>query len=451
MFKRDISSDLKKWSLKPNRKPLVLRGARQVGKTTVVNLFGKEFDNYISVNMEDKTISSLFENFHNVSDLLVDLFIYKGLQRKEGRTLLFIDEIQNSPKAVASLRYFYEEIPHIFVIAAGSLLESLIDVHLSFPVGRVEYMAIHPFSFREYLEAIGDALLKDRISNSPITSIPFHDKLIHSFNRYALIGGMPEVVKTFIENQDILSLTDVYESLIQGYKDDVEKYASNKTQTNVIRHILSSGWGMAGNTITFNRFAGSEYKSREMGEAFRTLEKAMLLELVYPITQTTIPLLPDKNRYPKLIWLDSGLVNYAANIQKEVFGSKDILDAWRGCLAEQIVAQELLTLSNKVSSKRSYWVRSKTNSTAEVDFIFQYNQKLVPIEVKTGHNAHLRSLHLFIDQNNSPTIAIRIWSEPFSVDEIKTPNGKHFKLINIPFYLVGFIPNILNQEISASY
>ena len=192
--------------------------------------------------MEDKTISSLFENFHNVSDLLVDLFIYKGLQRKDGRTLLFIDEIQNSPKAVASLRYFYEEIPHIFVIAAGSLLESLIDVHLSFPVGRVEYMAIHPFSFREYLEAIGDGLLKDRISNSPITSIPFHDKLIHSFNRYALIGGMPEVVKTFIENQDILSLSDVYESLIQCYKDDVEKYEtfirttfdySFKTQENI--------------------------------------------------------------------------------------------------------------------------------------------------------------------------------------------------------------------------
>lgn len=447
MFKRDVIKDLRYWASKPNRKPLVLRGARQVGKTTIINYFGKDFDNYISVNMENKSVVSIFDSYLSISELLVNLFVYKGLQKKQGRTLLFIDEIQNSPQAVSVLRYFYEEMPDIYVIAAGSLLESLIDVHISFPVGRVEYMAMHPFSFREYLMAQEDEMLLNRISESPLLSLPFHHKLIAAFNRYALIGGMPEVVKTYLEKGDLVSLTEIYESLLQGYKDDVEKYANNRTQTEVLRYILSYGWGMAGRSISFNCFAGSEYKSREMGEAFRTLEKAMLLELVYPVTQTCLPILPERKRFPKLIWLDSGLVNYAANIQNEVFGSKDILDAWSGHLAEQVVAQELLTLTNKVSAKRAYWVRAKTNATAEVDFVFNFNSQLFPIEVKTGHNSHLRSLHSFVDHSENCKIAIRIWSEPYSVNIVKTPNGKAFKLLNIPFYLLGFLPKILEEEL----
>jgi predicted AAA+ superfamily ATPase len=447
MFKRDILNDLKYWATKPNRKPLVLRGARQVGKTTIVDYFGKEFDNYISVNMENKLVVSIFDSYLSIPELIVNLFVYKSLQKKQGRTLLFIDEIQNSPQAVSSLRYFYEEMPDIYVIAAGSLLESLIDVNVSFPVGRVEYMALHPFSFREYLMAQEEELLLNRISESPHFSLPFHNKLIASFNRYALIGGMPEVVKTYIEKEDLVSITEIYESLLQGYKDDVEKYANNRTQREVLRYILSTGWGMAGRTISFNCFAGSEYKSREMGEAFRTLEKAMLLELVYPVTQTCLPILPEKKRFPKLIWIDTGLVNYAANIQNEVFGSKDILDAWRGYLAEQVVAQELLTLSNKVSTQRFYWVRAKTNATAEVDFVFNFNSQLIPIEVKTGHNSHLRSLHSFVDHSENCNLAVRIWSEPYSVNIVNTLNGKTFKLLNIPFYLVGFLPQILEKEI----
>ena len=204
---------------------------------------------------------------------------------------------------------------------------------------------------------------------------------------------------------------------------------------------------MAGQSIKFNGFAGSEYKSREMGEAFRTLEKAMLLELVYPITQTCLPVLPERKRSPKLIWLDSGLVNYAANIQKEVFGSKDILDAWRGNIAEQIVAQELSTLSNRVTNKRYFWRREKTNASAEVDFVFNYDSHIVPIEVKTGHNSHLRSLHSFIDNSEDCRLAVRVWSEPYSVDMIKTINGNEFKLLNIPFYLCGFLPKILEKEL----
>lgn len=446
MFGRDIIIELRHWAEKRNRKPLVLRGARQVGKTSVVNEFGREFENYLYVNLEIRELHDLFTNVTNVKELLVDLFAIKGLLQREGRTLLFIDEIQNSPQAVALLRYFYEELPHIYVVAAGSLLESLIDTHISFPVGRVEYMAMHPCSFREFLSASGNDMLRRRIEENPLKSIGFHEKLIQMFNRYALIGGMPEIVAQYIEQKDIIALNDTFDSLLFGYRDDVEKYARNRTQTEVIRHILTAGWTEAASTITLGRFAGSEYRAREMGEAFATLEKAMLLELAYPVTQTELPLLPERQRAPKLLWLDSGLVNYAAGIQKEVFAAKDVLDAWRGRLAEHLVAQELLTLSHRFGQQRNFWVRQKTGASAEVDFVWQYESRLIPIEVKSGNNAHLRSLHSFVEHSQNCKLAVRIWSQPYSVNDVTTSTGRTFTLLNVPFYLVGILPLLLDMQ-----
>lgn len=446
MFGRDIIIELRHWAEKGNRKPLVLRGARQVGKTSVINEFGREFENYLYVNLEIRELHDLFANVTNVKELLIDLFAVKGQLQREGRTLLFIDEIQNSPQAVALLRYFYEELPHIYVVAAGSLLESLIDTHISFPVGRVEYMAMHPCSFREFLSASGNDMLRRRIEENPLKSIGFHDKLIQTFNRYALIGGMPEIVAQYIEQKDIIALNDTFDSLLFGYRDDVEKYARNRTQTEVIRHILTAGWTEAASTITLGRFAGSEYRAREMGEAFATLEKAMLLELAYPVTQTELPLLPERQRAPKLLWLDSGLVNYAAGIQKEVFAAKDVLDAWRGRLAEHLVAQELLTLSHRFGQQRNFWVRQKTGASAEVDFVWQHESRLIPIEVKSGNNAHLRSLHSFVEHSQKCKLAVRVWSQPYSVNDVTTSTGRTFTLLNVPFYLVGILPLLLDMQ-----
>ena len=372
-------------------------------------------------------------------------FAYCGEVKKEGSTLVFIDEIQNSPKAVSLLRYFYEELPEIYVIAAGSLLENLIDVHVSFPVGRVQYMALRPCSFREFLGAIGEEPLLS-VLDKPEVTIAFHERLMVLFNIYTLIGGMPEVVQFYAERKDIVSLESIYETLLQGYRDDVEKYAKGKQLPEVVRFILKEGWHKAGQAVTLGGFAGSSYNVREVGEAFRLLEKAMLLELVYPTTATDVPATPELKRMPKLIWLDVGLVNYAAQVQKEVLGAKDIMDAWRGMIAEQVVAQELLTLTDKVSQKRCFWVRNKSGSNAEVDFIWVQDSMVYPIEVKSGHNAHLRSLHSFMDRS-SQTMAIRVWSQPFSVDEVKTADGKEFKLLNIPFYLVGKLDRILRTMI----
>ena len=441
MFKRKILEKLEEWKNADRHKPLILRGARQVGKTTLVNGFGSHFENYLYFNMERNENVKLFEMDINIDDLVSMLFASLGKIKKDGKTLIFIDEIQNSPKTIALLRYFYEQRPDLYVVAAGSLLENLIDVKVSFPVGRVQYLALRPCSFYEFLGAIDKNELLAILSQKPELTVAFHEQLMHQFNQYSIIGGMPEAIQQYAETKDVVAIEDVYETLVQAYKDDAEKYVVGNKLTDTVRFILSYGWAFAGETITLGNFANSGYKSREVGDAFRLLEKALLLELVYPVSSTQMPVIPETRRMPKLIWFDTGLVNYQAGIRSEIIGSTDMVDAWRGHIAEQITAQELLALEDRVGQHRAFW--AKPNNGAEVDFIISHNSKLYPIEVKSGVNSHLRSLQVFMD-NSNVDVAIRIWSKPYSVDEIKTVNGKAFKLVNLPFYLIGRIHDILN-------
>jgi len=443
MFTRSIENELNKWSLRTDRKPLILRGARQVGKTTVVNKFGEKFENYLYINLEKTSAKQLVESADDIKKLMPLLFLYCNKPRKEGKNLLFIDEIQVSPHALSLLRYFYEDTPEIFVIAAGSLLETMLDKHVSLPVGRVEYMAIHPCSFIEYLTAIGEERFVELLLKAELPKA-FHEEILCHFNLYALIGGMPEVVARYAANKDIVALSRTYNQILNGFKNDVEKYAESNKQAHVIRYILDEGWAFSGQAITLGGFAASAYKARKTGEAFRTLNKAMLLELVYPITNVIMPAVSDLKKSPKLFWLDAGLVNYASGIQKEYLLKKDLMDTWRGMAAEQIVAQELKALSFDVGMKRNYWMRNKRGSTAEVDFIIVFDGKIIPVEVKSGHNAHLKSIHQFMIETNHD-IAIRIWSGSQSVDKVKTLNGKEFRLINLPFYMISALPHILKN------
>ena len=444
MFERSIEKELEHWANDPYRKPLVLRGARQVGKTTIVNRFAGKFENYLSVNLEKSDAKKLFESTDNVKELLPLLFLYANIKRNAGRTLLFIDEIQNSPHTVSLLRYFYEELPEIHVIAAGSLLETILDSHISLPVGRVQYMALHPCSFIEFLNAVGEKRFLEPIRDAALPDV-FHDMLNNLFNRYSLIGGMPEAVSRYTSERDLTMLDRVYNSLLNAYKNDVEKYAKNNTQVSVIRYILEEGWTFSGETIALGGFGGSSYKARETGEAFRMLEKAMLLELVYPLTSAKMPMISDLKKAPKLFWLDAGLVNYAAKIRKEYIVSGDLMDTWKGKAAEQIAAQELKTLSFEVGVKRNFWVRAKRGSSAEVDLAYRFDGKIIPIEVKSGHNAHLKSLHQFMDET-SHDIAVRIWTGKYGIDEVKTQSHKTFRLINLPFYMISALPDILKKN-----
>lgn len=447
MYYRNILSKFDEWSELSDRKPLVLRGARQVGKTTLVNMFAQKFETFISLNLEKPEEKSLFEGNHSFQIILDAIFFTKKKSRTDRSTLIFIDEIQNSPKAVTLLRYFYEEAPGIHVIAAGSLLETLIDRQISFPVGRVEYLAVRPCSFDEFLGATGEQIAQDVLRNWPIPEFA-HSRLMLLFNRFALIGGMPAVIAKYVQNADIMALSRIYRSLLTGYTDDVEKYAPRNSAVQHIRHILRTGFAHGCQRIRFERFGASEYRSREMAEAFRILEKAMLVELVYPTITTQVSGFPDFKKSPRLHWLDTGLLNFAAGIQAEVFGAADIQSAWRGKVAEHIVGQELISENYDVLYHRNFWVREAKNSNAEVDYLFQFKNHMIPVEVKSDAGTTLKSLHLFMD--SAPhDVAVRVWAKPFAVDELQTPGGKQFCLVNIPFYLVSQTEKILERFLAT--
>jgi len=447
MFYRNILVQLEEWSQRDNRKPLVLRGARQVGKTTVVNYFAKKYACYIYLNLEKADERAVFESDHSFAYKLDAIFFLKQKQKVENLTLIFIDEIQNSSAAVALLRYFYEEAPQLHVIAAGSLLEALIEPHISFPVGRVEYLAVRPCSFDEFLGATGETLSQELIRNQwPIPEYA-HQKLINLFNRYALIGGMPGVVANYIQKKDLVALNTEYQSLIAGYIDDVEIYAPRNSAIQHIRYIIKIGFKYGGQRIKFERFGESDYRSREMGEAFRILEKAMLLELVYPTHSAQLPFIPDFKKSPRLQWLDTGLLNYAAGIQVEVFGAKELHSAWRGLVAEQIAGQELIAYDYNVLVQRTFWLREAKNSNAEIDYLIPFEGLLIPVEVKSDAGSTLKSLHQYMDIAPH-SIAVRVWNQPYRVDAIKTAAEKTFQLVSIPFYLVSQIKRIIQLVIN---
>ena len=213
MFNRKISLFLEQWKDKQERKPLILRGARQVGKTTVVNEFSKQFDNYLYLNVERSIVSELFEKSDEIDELVRAAFFLLNISQKKGSLLIFIDEIQFSPKAVALLRYFYEDRPDIFVIAAGSLLGSFMGRHISFPVGRVEYAALRPCSFLEFLGALGEVQLSVGLENIALPAA-LHQKLLKLFNEFVLVGGMPEAIRFYSTTKDLVALGAVFDNLL---------------------------------------------------------------------------------------------------------------------------------------------------------------------------------------------------------------------------------------------
>ncbi|MDX9811691.1 MAG: AAA family ATPase [Bacteroidales bacterium] len=443
MFRRDILQELKKWAGKSNRKPLVLRGARQVGKTTAIEMFSKDFDQYIYLNLEKASDRQIFEKDYPFSDLLSSMFIFAGKKRAGGRTLIFIDEIQNSPRAVALLRYFFEEANDLYVITAGSLLESIMDKRISFPVGRIEYMAMRPCSFREFLFATGNNQLIEMLEKPDVPGF-LHSQLLSWFKKYATIGGMPEVVNLYAQNYDITSLGVVFDSLIQSYSDDVDKYAASSAQVHYIQHVIANIFREGGTKVTFGKFGNSDYRSREMSEAFRVVEKTMLIKLIYPCTSAKMPVKQNPGRKPRLHVVDTGLINHSLKIMGELVFNEDIRETHQGIIAEHIVGQELLATSFSISNDLYFWTREKADSSAEVDYILPYKNKLIPIEVKSGSIGKLRSLHQFMEIA-SHSIAVRVYQGEYLVQKARTISGKEFTLLNLPFYLVHRIGQELDK------
>jgi uncharacterized protein len=347
------------------------------------------------------------------------------------------------PKALSVLRYFFEAEPSIAVIAAGSMLETIFDKNISFPVGRVQYKVVRPVSFPEFLGALGETAALEQLQQVPIAAFA-HDKLLHLFHIYALIGGMPEIVSAYAQYKDLTLLSPIYDALITAYLEDVEKYAHSEAQILHIRHAMRASFVQAGQRIKFEGFGNSAYKSREMGESLRTLERALLLQLIYPNTTNTLPLLPDIKKSPRLQLLDTGLMNYFMGIQKEILGTPDLNAVHQGTLIEHLMGQEILATQYNALFGLHFWVREKPTSTAELDFLYTFQEKLIPIEVKSGTEGTLKSLHLFMDAAPHG-VAIRLYSGAFAISEVTTKEKKKYTLLNLPYYLVSQIAQYVEK------
>lgn len=438
-FKRSIEEQLESWKKNPAKKPLILRGARQVGKTTLIRAFADGYKYKILLNLEKKSDISYFEDYDEVKDIIDALFLINNIPSSDlENTLIFIDEIQESPRAIQLLRYFYEEFPKLHVIAAGSLLEFAMRKVKSFPVGRVEFLYLHPLNFSEYLNAIGHTQALEQLNTIPVRGFA-HRTLIELFNKYAIIGGMPEVVQSYIAKQSLADLPSVYESIWSTYQNDVEKYAENETERKVIKHIINSAHLYIDKRIKFQNFGNSNYRSREVGEAMRHLDEAKIIQLIYPTTDVDVPIKPELRKSPRMQFLDTGLINYANGIQAEMLAMHDLNTAFKGAIIPHLITQELISLNKLKNPKPNFWVREKSQASSEVDLVYSYFDKAIPIEIKSGKVGTLKSLHQFIEQTNHP-YAIRIYGGEYLVEQTKTPQGTPYFLMNLPYYLGTRIP-----------
>jgi len=410
-------------------------------------MFSKEFENYIYLNLELSKDRNIFNNQLPVKEVFQAILVIKNVELKRGKTLIFIDEIQNSPTAVALLRYFYEKMKNLYIIAAGSLLEIMLEKSdISFPVGRVEFLYMYPFSFDEFLSAKGENRIRDVYNDVPVKEFA-HSKLLSLFHEYTLIGGMPEIVKNYIASGNIKTLNKTYESLLISYLDDAEKYARNQTIRRVLRHCIESIPFEAGNRIKFQGFGRSNYKSREVGEVLRTIEKAMLVYLIPPTTSIKIPIRPDQRKSPKLQFIDTGLLNYFVGLQPDYFKFQDLHSFYQGIVAEHVVRQELIAMDMIKNHKTPFWVKEKKQSKAETDMLIQYQNYAVPIEVKAGKTGTLKSLEQFMNLTDHP-YAVRFYAGDLKITDAVTREKKPYKLLNLPYYLACKVNSYLDWLIS---
>lgn len=436
---------LEQWRKKKGRKPLILRGARQVGKSTLVKVFGSNYKQFILLNLEQLKDRQLFSDDMDVSVLLQRIILRENLRPDWENTLLFIDEIQELPNAIQMLRYFYENYPELSVIAAGSLLEFALAEVKRFPVGRVEFQYLHPLCFEEFLEASGKTKALEAYQSMPVPGYAL-DELHELFNVFCLLGGMPEAVAKYCEEGSFFHVQSIYESIWQTYLSDIAKYANKETGRRMIQHIMQSAPAYYDKRITFQNFGQSTYRSREMGEAFRQLNDAGIIRLLYPTTECQIPLIPDYRKSPRLQFLDTGLLVHQLGLLSELIGVSNLSDSARGALIPHIVFQERIALQTHINGNPLFWVREKSQSSAELDLVLKIGAKAIPVEIKSGSVGKLRSLHSFMALSNE-NLAIRLYQGKPMLDEVILPSGKTYILLSLPHFLAAkieyYIENML--------
>lgn len=445
LIPRQITQAMQQWAKREHHKPLMLRGARQVGKTFAIRQFAQDnFKTFIELNLEREAHKKFFHEVGATKEIIRAIELEFNTSLTPGSSILFIDEIQESKAALKQLRYFWEDLPKLHVICAGSFLEArLKNSEFSFPVGRIENLYMHPVTFSEFLEA-GDytsalTLIKNYESGSRISEQENAIMLKH-FKEYVAIGGMPEIVASYFRSdKDILSCLKLLTDLKLSLQNDIYKYAS-QVQAEYLRHVIEYAPAYAGKDIVYEKFAGSSYKSREISQAFTLLEQVHLLKRIYPVNTFQIPITKNLRRRPKLAFLDSGFVSSALDATSSLIRELDINTLFKGQFAEQVVMQALIAQGQQEPKDLAFWSRAEAGYTAEVDLVIQHKDRQIPLEVKSGSSGKLRSLQQYMRLSNARQ-AICINSFPPRTEQVD--GIAKYELTFLPFYLLDEFPRIL--------
>ena len=404
-LKRNIDADLLEWKNAESRKPLLLRGARQVGKSSAVRELGNQFPNFLEINFENKDNAGAKKVFGRHSDprLICDeLSVLYETPVTAGKTLLFLDEIQSCPDAISSLRYFYEQMPALHVIAAGSLLEFALQEIPSYAVGRVRSMYVYPFSFEEFLAAMERNILLDKLNAAtPQNPLPeeIHGKLKELFLRFIVIGGMPEAVSKYASGGSLLDCQNILDELTETLYNDFAKYRQRVPATR-LEEVFSAVIAQTGQKFTYSKAA----TSANQVQIKESIELLKMAGLVYSSTHSSangLPLAAETNkRYQKLMILDTGIYQRFLRLDlTNLLLNEKIEQINKGALAEMFVGTELVKAqNNRLPAELYYWQREKEGSTAEVDYLIQQGQDIVPIEVKAGTKGSMQSMFLFLQE-----------------------------------------------------
>jgi predicted AAA+ superfamily ATPase len=432
-MKRLIDQKLKNWAQKGGRKALLLRGARQVGKTYAVRELGKTFESYIEINLEfDLKARTFFASDLDPHRIAREIMYHTKKEIIPGKTLLFFDEVQALPQAITALRYFYEMMPDLHVIAAGSLLDFAIEL-VGVPVGRVEFLYMYPLSFIEFLEAAGeDILLKAVREHKAETAISevAHDRLLKLVREYLAIGGMPEVVQTWVSGKNALRCFELQQALLGAYRNDFNKYAKQH-QLKYLDLLFKNIPLQIGRKFKYSDVPG-EYRKRELAPNLDLLVTARVVNKVYHTAAQGLPLGAQMDPADfKVIFLDVALaqVLLGIDITEWLYAAEDVSWVNKGPMLEAFVGQEILAYSNASQEQDLYyWSRSERTGNAEIDYVVPLQRQAIPIEVKSGSGTTLKSMHYFLQAHTHSSFGIRFSTQNYSV---------HDKIYSYPLYAIA--------------
>jgi len=435
---RALTDHLTTWAQSSGRNPLIIRGARQVGKSALVKQFAKDLGfELLEINFElEPEYKSCFKNLKPV-EICQAVSLVSNTSIKPGRTLLFLDEIQDCPEAIQALRYFKEKMPELHVIAAGSLLElTLREADFRMPVGRVSFLYLYPLSFKEFLRSVNPEAVRQLESASLDHPLPeaIHEYLLKQLKIYFWLGGMPEVTVAYLQSGNLLSIQSIQANMLETYNKDLGHFAQYADVT-MLKTCFERVPMEAGKQIKYNKLE-PDARSRELKKALSVLEAINLISRVHCTAAQGLPLAATINEKKfKLNFIDVGLVKRVNQLDAELMLSDDLVLLNDGALAEQFVGQELLAYSQPYEKTKLYFWARDGSAKAEIDYIAVFGKHIIPIEVKAGKAGSLRSLRQYLKEREM-TFGVRVSQLPLSIDG---------KVLSVPLYMIGELNRLLTE------